>query len=185
MTSGEAKQALPPFPVREVPPESEVVSDRALLEGDGLGEVGESLCVECEDQLASLFCVQCEESYCDPCFTQQHGKGKRASHNIQKLEVKPAELAESKVAARLVQALVLNPVEPTAMPPSASPLTAIVTATTATTATAGDVEIQAREGGTGGVGSRLVERSRNIPLRLTDNERDMLRIVEGALSVSE
>ena len=86
-----------------------VTEDRALLEGDSVGEVGDSLCVECEDQVASMYCLTCAECYCDPCFGQQHGKGRRREHESRRLAVKDSpNVATSKVATRL-HALVLDP----------------------------------------------------------------------------
>jgi hypothetical protein len=37
-------------------------------------------CVECEDTLAMVLCVECGDNYCDLCFDSQHRKGARAKH---------------------------------------------------------------------------------------------------------
>jgi UDP-N-acetylmuramoylalanine-D-glutamate ligase len=37
-------------------------------------------CVECEDTVAKVSCVECGDNYCDLCFDSQHRKGARAKH---------------------------------------------------------------------------------------------------------
>ena len=38
------------------------------------------MCVECEDQEATVKCQNCVDYYCDPCYEDQHRKGQRAKH---------------------------------------------------------------------------------------------------------
>ena len=40
-----------------------------------------SFCVECEDNVATKKCRQCEDRYCDTCFINIHRKGRRKKHN--------------------------------------------------------------------------------------------------------
>jgi B-box zinc finger len=42
-----------------------------------------AFCVECEDTLATVLCVECGDNYCDLCFDSQHRKGARAKHTKQ------------------------------------------------------------------------------------------------------
>ena len=43
-------------------------------------EDGDILCVECEDVEASRHCEQCEDNFCDECYDEKHGGGKRQHH---------------------------------------------------------------------------------------------------------
>ena len=42
-------------------------------------------CVECEDQVAEIECLDCQEYFCRPCRDQQHRKGKRRQHKSRPL----------------------------------------------------------------------------------------------------
>ncbi|EGD82865.1 hypothetical protein PTSG_03497 [Salpingoeca rosetta] len=42
-------------------------------------------CVECEDQVAEVECLDCGEFFCRPCRDQQHRKGKRRAHRTRRL----------------------------------------------------------------------------------------------------
>lgn len=44
-----------------------------------------SFCVECEDNVATKKCRQCEDRYCDACFINIHKKGRRKKHNWEPL----------------------------------------------------------------------------------------------------
>ena len=35
----------------------------------------EGMCVECDERAASVDCVECDDEYCDACFTMLHRKG--------------------------------------------------------------------------------------------------------------
>ncbi|OQS05580.1 hypothetical protein THRCLA_02310 [Thraustotheca clavata] len=43
-------------------------------------EAQDALCVECEEIEASRRCAQCEDVFCDSCYTKTHSSGKRALH---------------------------------------------------------------------------------------------------------
>lgn len=45
---------------------------------------GATLCVECEDQPATVYCDACLDPYCSLCFRAQHKKGKRRTHTWRK-----------------------------------------------------------------------------------------------------
>lgn len=45
----------------------------------------QEICIECEDQLAVLFCEQCEDIFCHICYQTQHRKGNRILHTTQRI----------------------------------------------------------------------------------------------------
>ena len=58
------------------------------------------MCCECEDQAASLTCVQCDEHFCKPCWGSQHRRGQRAAHKVMPLMMgRAAQPAEPSAAA--------------------------------------------------------------------------------------
>jgi len=46
----------------------------------------EQFCVECGDQPAALWCKQCKDQYCEVCYGAQHRKGNRFRHEWQDLK---------------------------------------------------------------------------------------------------
>ncbi|CAG8595965.1 3962_t:CDS:10 [Funneliformis mosseae] len=48
--------------------------------------VPEGLCVECRDQEASFFCEQCNEDFCEVCFSMIHRTGSRRIHTCKTLK---------------------------------------------------------------------------------------------------
>lgn len=51
-------------------------------------KTGAVVCVECEDVLASIFCKDCDDSYCKDCSSKVHSKGKRRFHALEVIEDK-------------------------------------------------------------------------------------------------
>lgn len=172
-------------------------NDRLLLEGDAVGSVGEALCVECEDQVAALYCERCEENFCDPCWGSQHSHGKRKEHKVSRLAAAEPSTT-SKVAQRLAQEVGVGDLtldaredgedddegngegegEPAETPGGPEEATSTVLDGAAASG------VGASSSG-GQHDSAWAARCRFIPLRLTEDERHMLRLVEGSLSVSE
>jgi len=123
-------------------------------------------CVECEERAATKTCNECKDLYCDMCFTVLHRKGKRAAHT--------ATAASADAIDETTKAL-------DAIKRTASGMSAAVPAT----AQIGTTAL--------GIGSEFaryspewfVERAQYIPLRLQMKERQKLRLVKAALSVSD
>lgn len=129
-----------------------------------LNDVALGVCVECEEVAGDVHCDQCDDCYCNMCYSILHRKGNRAKHTCTKI---PS--ADKKKASALVTSLgvPLAPASSTAGPKK--PTSAL------------------------GVGSSLERlkgpwfamRARYIPVRLTLKERKRLRLVIASLAVSD
>jgi hypothetical protein len=118
----------------------------------------EGLCVECGDQPADLQCKQCEDIFCEVCFLSQHKRGNRQRHTT----------APLKQAARQAQAVSHQ-----------------VSAVAADVDMSDSVNIPVSIS-TAGMGSEsFVERAKWIPLRLTLEDRKVMRLLEATMNVSE
>ncbi|CEL58591.1 UPF0652 protein [Rhizoctonia solani AG-1 IB] len=145
----------------------EKIAEDEIVEDDKGAEEG--YCIECEDQPASVYCEACADDFCEVCFEAQHRKGTRKLHKSRPLQA--------------------------TQPPSAT-----ATATASTQPDAGgesneaDADEDVEEGeseepvagsSTARSKSSLAKRAKSIPLRLTLQERKLLRLLESALHVSE
>jgi hypothetical protein len=126
--------------------------------------VPEGFCIECEDQPAQLHCEQCTDDFCEVCYASQHRKGTRKKHTSRQLGPGPAPLKRVENSATKetdpideehADDMLISPIR---KPESTNPSS---------------------------VGSYFLERAKYIPLRLTLQERKMLRLLEAALNVSE
>lgn len=156
---------------------------------------GPFTCVECEDQEASLLCIDCNETFCGPCYQQQHRRGNRTQHKVRRLlgQLMPESAGiavpvaggggsgDGDVGAAVAAAAAGDSKTATA-DDSESAAPATLTSTAAATKIGGEGE---GGGGSGFPAARYSEKVSNIPMRLSDKERDLLRVVEGALRVSE
>jgi hypothetical protein len=137
---------------------------------DLIGKLSDSvhrLCIECGDQPAVLACTQCEDDFCSVCFLSQHRKGNRSKHVPQSYSTVPTETL-------LVHHIITPPYS-----------------------TRQNVDVPLDEkslrfgGGSSWFEGRLptaaefLERSKYMPLRLNNNERKYLALLEAALDVSE
>merc|ERR1712137_1029020 len=52
----------------------------------------EGACTECEDTLAILKCLACDEEYCRVCFTGLHRKGNRVNHEVVQIREDPVSV---------------------------------------------------------------------------------------------
>ena len=54
--------------------------------------------MECEKEVATRWCVNCDDPYCENCFKQIHSKGKRAKHEWNPIgDGPPEETAEDEL----------------------------------------------------------------------------------------
>ena len=120
----------------------------------------QGICIECEDQLATVKCVNCEENYCNICYTSLHRKGSRVNHQRiqlqQKSENKNSEKIEEQENEKPILAGIQDPSQ-IGMPRNP------------------------------GLNQEpdFNERAKYIPVRLQLKERKLLRLLEGALIASE
>ncbi|KAJ8097455.1 hypothetical protein POJ06DRAFT_32116 [Lipomyces tetrasporus] len=142
-------------------------------------------CIECGDQPAELFCNACEEQFCLVCFGYLHRTGKRKDHPIKKIDYEPPETNENgevrsnDVPVAPDNASVSNmDIDEQSSPPSG-------VATPNTTLSMAPEPIIIVSQGSASFGSWLLQRTKYIPLRLTQGERKLLRLLEAALNVSE
>jgi hypothetical protein len=120
-------------------------NDNATNANNNKNNVAKGMCVECADQLASLFCENCQDDFCQLCFTALHRRGKRKLHSAKK------------IGNGLVDILGYDT----------------------------NAEYDDKMQVTGSLdGSWFEARARYIPLRLTLDERKVLRLLSAGLHVS-
>ncbi|KAL5637634.1 hypothetical protein ACGC1H_004149 [Rhizoctonia solani] len=139
--------------------------EEPVEEGKGAEE---GYCIECEDQPANMYCETCADDFCEVCFEAQHRKGTRKLHKSRPLESsQPATTATTATPAQ-------QDVEAeTEGPNGDEPLEEL------------DTDQPIAESSTAAPKSLLSKRAKSIPLRLTLQERKLLRLLESALHVSE
>ncbi|KAG8758943.1 hypothetical protein FRC11_002833 [Ceratobasidium sp. 423] len=145
----------------------EKVEEEPVEENKGAEE---GYCIECEDQPANVYCETCADDFCDVCFEAQHRKGTRKLHKSRALESAQAASALST---------------------SATPAKPDTDAETKETDADEPIEEQdsdepiAEPSSSARPKFSLAKRAKSIPLRLTLQERKLLRLLESALHVSE
>eukprot|EP00698_Gefionella_okellyi_P020002 TRINITY_DN6221_c0_g1_i1.p1 TRINITY_DN6221_c0_g1~~TRINITY_DN6221_c0_g1_i1.p1 ORF type:complete len:623 (+),score=139.53 TRINITY_DN6221_c0_g1_i1:75-1871(+) len=130
--------------------------------------VAPGMCVECGDTPARVSCEQCTDDYCDLCFKNIHRRGKRTRHNAHQIS---------------------NAVVETSVAPGIAIAASIASPAPSEDDEVLDSGVQEPEAHTFADSEHtpawFAERTKCIPLRLSFEERKKLRLVEGALNVSE
>lgn len=137
----------------------------------GKGTEISGMCIECEDQPASLFCMQCTDDFCDVCYQSVHRKGSRRKHM--------AKFLNGNVGSEPQ-----NPTTGTQKPEMSDKMetdedSEVMTAEEINQLSQSKLSLEYESHLSFG------ERAKFIPLRLSLKERKSLRLLESALTVSE
>ncbi|KAK2945366.1 putative UPF0652 like protein [Blattamonas nauphoetae] len=134
--------------------------------------INPEICIECDEKPPTIFCFQCNDSFCAECFQIFHSKGNRKNHQTSQVipnhkqpttqgpenDETPAPSLETQEPP--IQIPVLLNINDKLPSPSPSP---ILTPSAV-------------------VHSRWYERAKYIPLRLTREERKRMRLIDAVLS---
>jgi len=151
------------------------------------------MCVECEDTAAVVKCINCDDYYCALCFQWQHRKGNRSSHSTTKLSTctssssglqgTTAHFSTFQLQLRSSNNKLKDEGKNTYEPLRNSNSTLELDSNS-------DCQLSGKTNLK--ISSKLFieekslkERCKFIPLRITQEERALLHLLEGALNVSE
>lgn len=157
-------------------------TDEAIENDDNEEELDPTLCIECTDMKTEILCNDCQEHFCVVCFEMIHRNGRRKKHEYIKLtadgEQRPASEEEQK---RIQDA---NNTNNTKEGSTASHHGVIENSNEAKESI--DVPMTNDENSFDQkMLAILSKHAQYIPMRLTFEERHLLRLLEAALQVSE
>lgn len=157
-------------------------TDEAIENDDNEEELDPTLCIECTDMKTEILCNDCQEHFCVVCFEMIHRNGRRKKHEYIKLtadgEQRPASEEEQK---RIQDA---NNTNNTKEGSTASYHGFTENANEAKESI--DVPMTNDENSFDQkMLAILSKHAQYIPMRLTFEERHLLRLLEAALQVSE
>ncbi|SCU85473.1 LADA_0D07712g1_1 [Lachancea dasiensis] len=163
------KQILDSEYIEESDDEAEAALERSTGEIDGNdgGEevIDKNYCVDCKDMKTEIICRDCEEQFCVVCFDMIHRSGRRKQHEFVKTSPEGQEQPDGEYEQKQVQDMA-NVGDKTdketvmQVPETVNSL---------------DHKMLAM----------LSKHAKFIPMRLTSEERHLLRLLEAALHVSE
>ncbi|KAI8146650.1 hypothetical protein BJV82DRAFT_665609 [Fennellomyces sp. T-0311] len=133
-----------------------------------------AFCVECRDQEASVFCEQCDEDFCEVCHAMLHRTGNRRKHTAKNLRVqRPADAngADGKATTETTG--------------KAGSTKGIDDTDEKSLSAAMELDGTVINGSGATFGQWMEKRAKYVPLRLDAHERNLLRLLEAALNVSE
>ncbi|KAJ9076103.1 hypothetical protein DSO57_1029379 [Entomophthora muscae] len=134
--------------------------------------VDSGFCIECKDQKANFYCEQCTEDFCEVCFDMLHRTGRRKLHSTKSLEIAPIgdNKASLKNSSNGSSASLSKAKREDSSSMETDDLGAAIGPIISSESSFGDW---------------IGERAKYIPIRLNQNERKKLRLLESALNVSE
>ncbi|KAF5097800.1 hypothetical protein DV451_003680 [Geotrichum candidum] len=139
------------------------------------------LCVECGDQPSERHCAECDEDFCSVCFDYLHRTGTRKTHSVLALDHPHAAAAAAAALGGDINDVQMADAGVQKQSQSLPTPDEINKASAALMAARGDR--------TSADSSELLEKikaqCKYIPVRLTTEERKLLRLLEAALNVSE
>ncbi len=146
-------------------------------------------CCECEDQPADVHCIQCDESFCRPCWGGQHRRGRRSLHKLQPILGELLERADQPGEPSVHNEEADGGAQSHHSELACKPAGLV----TQDLGAAGSIGPAMPPGGMAALYSndserRLKanrERVKWLPLRLTEEERTLLALLQGALHHSE
>ncbi|KAK9450300.1 uncharacterized protein V1518DRAFT_413492 [Limtongia smithiae] len=148
---------------------------------DNIDAVPDGMCVDCGDQPASLVCADCDEPFCDVCFAHLHRTGKRRQHKTTRLTPLPGIAGAPGTVASSAASVNNMDIDDLDAPPTPDHSND----TDAASLTLPPEPIVIVSPGSASYGAWIMARAKYIPLRLTQPERKLLRLLEAALNVSE
>ena len=143
------------------------------LEESNETELNPDYCSECQDMKIEIICSDCDEQFCVTCFGMLHRGGKRKKHEYIKVNEDKTENKES------------NDSKPTTEVEQQKLQDEINSSRESSVAN----DVEEKKINTTGIDDKLLAQlylhSQYIPMRLTHEERHLLRLLEAALEVSE
>ncbi|CAN6645469.1 hypothetical protein TRVA0_021S00694 [Trichomonascus vanleenenianus] len=138
----------------------------------------QGLCIECGDQPSEVNCITCVEDFCQVCCDYIHRTGSRRSHQFKELEKQDQNGQEVQdVDMEGSDDTAIEEEEEEELTENAENISQIANSL---------IEVRGESGGDEATMlKRIKEHCRFIPLRLTHEERKLLRLLEAALNVSE
>ena len=125
-----------------------------------------AFCIECGDQPAILACRECADIFCEVCFASQHKKGNRQKHSTTPLQ------QAIDIHARAA------PAAGAALPSSSSSSSSVAEEME-------DAPDQPTAAASRESAESLADRAKWVPLRLSLEDRKMMRLLEATMNVSE
>lgn len=149
----------------------------ATAQADDDEHGGAGLCIECGDQRAEIQCFKCAEDFCSVCFGYLHRTGKRKQHAVKSL------VSEDKKKEEDIEQIKSEPdgeddEDDENVEQQQERISRAGEAIQSISAVAAAVQ-------PADVLGKLKEHCKYIPMRLTMEERKLLRLLEAALNVSE
>jgi len=136
-----------------------------------------AICVECDDVPAVVLCKECSDHFCGLCFQWLHKKGKRSNHQVVSLDgkdlISPAAVDVKGTTSHFVKMLETQAPVSDEMDASVAGMDNLRKSSDFLKATRNLTSEQ------------LIDRVKYTPLRLTEEERVLLKLMEGVLEVSE